>query len=729
MELKALNLDALLEVTERCLWLCLADGSHARDEFQAIRQEHQSRGTDDLFRKTVRRVALNIVIARRKVDHSPEFRSVKKLRRLLRFIVKQTLKGEPATQELIAVQLYKRHDLGAGAISAEVRRLRKKLEGYYQTSGLGDPIRFHIPKGKYIALITRMVPSRITDPLDHQSFYATTEIQVVPLNGLPGISIFPAFSPRGDQVAFSWNHNSGGYTFDVLVQSIGAATPLPITSSHGAADISPAWSPDGRRIAFLRVSLERGELLLTTAAQPPVETKITDLFPIRYEILTRQLAWSPDGKTLAVVDKPSSDQPFSIFLVSIDTGEKEQLTHPPAGVVGDSDPTFSPDGRALAFVRSDAVGVKDVFLLPLEADAPIQLTFDRKHIYGLAWLPDKGGIIFSSVRAGVPGLWRVGLGGEPPKRLQGIGERALHPACSANGGYVAYSSLVTSTSIWEIPLRGLKNSAEPPQKLIHSTRNDVNPDSSPDGSKIAFASDRSGTFEIWLCDGDGRNPSKVTAFESVAGAGTPRWSPDGRRIAFDCRTEGSAHIYVVTLSTGQSQRLTSGTSENTVPSWSRDGQYIYFSSNRSGRHEVFKMPSGGGEATQMTHSGGFGPMESPDGRFVYYARGRTAPGLWRMPVSGGVETLVLEMLKPTFWGLWAVVHEGIYFLDSGPGGPPPCTVKFLDFQTRSISDLAILESLKLVHYQGLALSPDHQRILYPQLDHSTGEIMLATTLR
>src|SRR5206468_2520641 len=123
------------------------------------------------------------------------------------------------------------------------------------------------------------------------------------------------------------------------------------------------------------------------------------------------------------------------------------------------------------------------------------------------------------------------------------------------------------------------------KKLIYSTRNDVNPDCSPDGSKIAFASDRSGTFEIWVCDRDGGNPSKLTSFESAAGAGTPRWSPDGKYIAFDCRAEGSGHIYVITPSNRRLWRLTRGRSEDVVPNWSKDGRYIHFSSNRSGRHQ------------------------------------------------------------------------------------------------------------------------------------------------
>ena len=136
----------------------------------------------------------------------------------------------------------------------------------------------------------------------------------------------------------------------------------------------------------------------------------------------------------------------------------------------------------------------------------------------------------------------------------------------------------------------------------------------------------SGAFEIWVCDQEGRNPLKVTSFESASGAGTPRWSPNGERIAFDCRAEGNGHIYVVTLKTGQVRRLTKGASENVVPSWSKDGRSVYFSSNRTGQHHVWKMPTDGGEAVQVTRSGGFAPIESPDGQWVYYRKGQNRAG-------------------------------------------------------------------------------------------------------
>ena len=79
---------------------------------------------------------------------------------------------------------------------------------------------------------------------------------------------------------------------------------------------------------------------------------------------------------------------------------------------------------------------------------------------------------------------------------------------------------------------------------------------------------------------------------------------------------------------------------------------------------------GGDAAVQVTTEQGFYPLESPDGQYVYVVRDVSVRGIWRVPTAGGNEELVISLLKPIFWGLWTIMREGIYFLDSGAGGPP-----------------------------------------------------------
>ena len=148
-------------------------------------------------------------------------------------------------------------------------------------------------------------------------------------------------------------------------------------------------------------------------------------------------------------------------------------------------------------------------------------------------------------------------------------------------------------------------------------------------------SNRSGNWEIWVCDSDGSNPVQLTSFRG-ASVIFPRWSPDGGHIAFasDAEGDGEFHIWVTSANGGKPRRMTTDPANDGNPSWSRDGQWIYFDSHRTGEQQVWKIPDGGGDAIQVTRDGGFAALESPDGKFIYYTKdleGRAFGGFpWRV---------------------------------------------------------------------------------------------------
>jgi tricorn protease-like protein len=220
-----------------------------------------------------------------------------------------------------------------------------------------------------------------------------------------------------------------------------------------------------------------------------------------------------------------------------------------------------------------------------------------------------------------------------------------------------------------------------------------------------------------------RGLTQITHFNSASG--TPRWSPDGQQIVFDSRADGNANIFVVDFQGGSPRRLTSEPSRETVPSWSRDGRWIYFASDRSGASEVWKVPSTGGAAAQVTHHGGFAAFESPDGKFLYYAKGWTVPGLWRIPTTGGEEIELISSLEAGYWGYWAVVENGIYYLDTTakPG------IAFFNLTSHRTTRVFDLENRPAREAPGLAVSSDKGTILYTQLDTSNSDIILVQNFR
>jgi Tol biopolymer transport system component len=248
---------------------------------------------------------------------------------------------------------------------------------------------------------------------------------------------------------------------------------------------------------------------------------------------------------------------------------------------------------------------------------------------------------------------------------------------------------------------------------------DVEPRFSPDGSRIVFASNRTGSREIWACDRDGGNLVQLTSLGRAAGS--PRWSPDGRHIAFDANPRGHWDIFVVDAQGGPPRQLTNYEGNDSRPSWSKDGRWIYFGSDRGGSLQIWKMSPDGTETVQVTQRGGFyTPFESPDGRFLYFAR---APGIsvWRVPVEGGEETAVRVAPNTPAWD---VGEDGFYFVEyrEAPAVPSKWFLRVL--RTGATEPIDVMEVPPLYGAAPLDIAPDGRWFAYTQSDRVESDLML-----
>jgi Tol biopolymer transport system component len=301
--------------------------------------------------------------------------------------------------------------------------------------------------------------------------------------------------------------------------------------------------------------------------------------------------------------------------------------------------------------------------------------------------------------------------------LTSFGEDGSYAAISRQGHRLVYARNLEDANIWRVAVPGVQGKAIPPMNFISSTRYDAAAQYSPDGKKIAFNSDRSGSFEIWVCDSNGANAVQITSFGALSI--DPRWSPDSERVVFDSNVEGQPGICVVSVNGEKPRRLTSDQSNDQNPCWSRDRRWIYFDSNRNESGGIWKTPAQGGDAIPVTRSGGFAPIESPDGKFVYYQNGLDGGiTLWKVPVEGGEENQVLDF--PIVWFHCAIVDEGIYFIPDPKSGAGP-SIHFFSFDTRSIKRIAAIEKPPCF---GLSVSPDRRWILYSQIDQYGSDLML-----
>ncbi len=465
---------------------------------------------------------------------------------------------------------------------------------------------------------------------------------VHPLTTYAGLEYEPALSPDGKQVAFAWDGDRKD-NFNIYVRLVDGGAALRLTTA-AAADHSPAWSPDGSEVAFLRQNA-----VYLVPSLGGVERRLVQ-FPrgsIYVNVTARSsISWSPDGRFLAF-SGTEDDSPASIWVASKESGEAHRFSSPPRGYFSDSSPAFSPDGHTIAYVRARDTFSRAVVLQEVNADGTSQgrereATKYDETIQELAWQPDGRGLILSVRQGGEhAALFRLMLNGA--MQLLGIDNGIVRwPSLSRTGRRMAYEKRHIDTNIYRMEGPSANGGPRPYEQLgvaavVDSTALDREPMLSPDGKRMVFNSDRSGSYEIYVANADGTDQVALTAMGPTA-LGSPRWSPDGQTVVFDRYQNGHSMIYTINAGRGKPRRVTSEEFRDIRPSFSHDGALIYFASNRSGRLEIWKVAAGGGKPQQITHNFGTEPFESPDGKLLYYMNDR---GLWSMPTEGGEPTLVL----------------------------------------------------------------------------------------
>jgi Tol biopolymer transport system component len=566
----------------------------------------------------------------------------------------------------------------------------------------------------------------------------TDPIRANALTTFPGQELYPSISPDGNYVAFTWTGPKQDNT-DVYVQQIGAGAPLRLTSDRGN-DYNPVWSPDGRWIAFLRgepatlLGRSSRELRLIAPLGGPERT----LGEVSVQEMTDNpvyLTWCADSRCLIVTDMTGNGAPDALFVVSIETGDKRRLTDPQPPVIADTNPSLSPDGESLLFLRRTAFARGELHVLPVRPD--ITAAGEARHIAvsGLlpdtaTWMPEGDEILVATnpLNVGGAALWRVSASDGRSTRVPFVGEDGVMPAVSrprqGDAARLVYVRSFTDDNIWRIDIAdpGIAASA-PPAVAIASTKADIHPQLSPDGRRVAFTSTRSGAWEIWLSDPDGSNPVQVTSLRAPTGTGAPRWSPDGRAIVFASDAEDQYDIFIVPSTGGKPRNITSHPALDHVPVFSYDGQWIYFSSARSGQFQVWKVPTSGGEAVQVTKDGGWISQESVDGLYLYFvptAAIGARTELWRMPTSGGPAVKVVDgVMNAPF----AVLQRGIYYVNQISG-----ETQFQFFDFASLKSVTVARSLG-IYADGFAASPDGRALLYARRDSTVDDLMLVENFR
>jgi eukaryotic-like serine/threonine-protein kinase len=289
---------------------------------------------------------------------------------------------------------------------------------------------------------------------------------------------------------------------------------------------------------------------------------------------------------------------------------------------------------------------------------------------------------------------------------------------SAGPQFVVYSEQSDDKNIWRAKLPAPGEPPSHPELFISSTQLDVIPSYSPDGQEIAFISNRSGSFELWVAKADGSSPTQLTSFGGPL-VGIMSWSPDGQSLVFHARPEGQADLYVISAAGGSPKRLTFDPADDIGPSYSHAGRWISFASARTGRDELWKIPALGGAAIQVTWTGGLGPQESFDGKRIYYLSEPDANSILTIPVEGGIPVPDVSSIHSYPAG-YTLTTQGLYY----PAPPHSENQRFIRFLNFATGENTPVVSTSHTPDVGMSVSPDGRYLLFDQFDELRSDLML-----
>ncbi len=524
-----------------------------------------------------------------------------------------------------------------------------------------------------------------------------------------------AFSPDGTSLAFT-SIESSSSNFVLYVRRMSDERSLQVTANNVTA-ARIAWSPDSQRIAFLRqiVPGKRRQQVLIVPATGGGEVLVGEA--------AGGLDWSPDGQSLVVTDRPEPQASPVIYLLTVDGQTKKQLTTLPLGSDSfDHDPRFSPDGRSVAFIREHSPFSSDILSLDLASGKIVELARNQADVRSLQWSVDGRELLFLSRQSGASRIWSLPIRESKPQPLTNVWVGTESFAISPLDGQMVLSFLDTTEKI-SILARGEEGSR--PLCEISSTERDSFPQFSSNGRQIAFLSDRTGYEEIWITDPECTYQTKLTNLQQ-RGLGRPRWSPDGKRIAFHRYVGDQTDIFVIEVIGGQLRQLTDHPAADFNPTWSGDGRWIYFTSRREisagsrrGDH-LWRVSVDGGPATQISINNAYDSWESIDGQTLLFTH---LTELYEKNLATGQERRIDELVGLHFKQNWAPVPGGIYFFSQRNESGMSC-VNFFDLNSRQLRLATCLDG---AHYRptyqrsppGFSVSPD-QRVMALSLEYTQG---------
>jgi len=558
------------------------------------------------------------------------------------------------------------------------------------------------PVGALLAVVVLMLTIALILFIDRKAgtLWGTPEARQVvrsfPIDGHNHPTSDPAFSVDGKTLMFTqWldDHHSAIVALDLehLQQKV--------LTDGTASDRFPRLISQAGQVVFERTMDTGGCAVMRLELQTQTLLKLADCDHNGLGPLTLM----PDGAHVTFAHRTADSLPLQLVSVGLNDGVMTGVTNPISGMPGDSQPSLSKDGQTLAFVRTKALGVADLWALSHQSSAAVELTHDLSPLHGISFDFFDQTVVLSSERGGHAGLWRSHLDGFQPDLVLESADELTHPTVHPSGTQIAYTREVPQVHAVEIATTDrLDNSADYAQE--HRLRE---VDCAQDHHACVAVSTEGGHDQLILFSAT--HERQVLTVSDATVLESPHWTPDGQGIVYTAGHAGQFDLWL--YERGQSKPLTHD-GNNRSPVFSRDGQKLYFSSRHSGHWQMLQAAwPNFGNPQPLTKTGAIRGFEGMDGSF-YYVRPDRA-GIWQQPLAGDQDpSLLVPDLSPLDWRLFALTDQGIWYLSRRDSHPPE--LHYFSFSDGRVTRAIPLKT-DLWPASGMTWLPNHHVLVFEHL--------------
>lgn len=482
----------------------------------------------------------------------------------------------------------------------------------------------------------------------------------VTITSRPGRETSPSLSPDGSMVAYV-QMDAKGYS-TIMLQATAHVPARALTATPAThSDMLPVWSPDGRTLAFARFDSAGHCQIMLVAASGGNERKIADCFAG----IASTYDWTPDGSALlmGLETKLPNERSSPLRRLDIASGQWTPLKYQIADGDIDIDPRYSPDGKWIVFRRS--ISLSDLWQMPAAGGTPRRLTHVKSDIRGWDWTPDSRKIVFSYIGNEV-GMFLLDIDSGSVTHLE-MSEHAVLPDIARNAPSLVFTVDQSTSGMFRFTLPQSPGGKVIKERIFPSSRSDMLPAISPDGSTLAFISERGSRLELWLGQLDKPESLRpIPGFMPVA-RHNPVWSEDGSRLLvigslpeqqalYEVEAEsGRVHVLAVPAPSPIYAAYTSDPNRLLVGSDSGDGRLrlVLYDRSQSPWHEL---------ATLQDVA-----LARYDARLdrIHFTR-VTKPGIWTADPDDLQAVEVLDPYRPRLakeYKRWDIGPDGVYFLE------------------------------------------------------------------